>query len=179
MIAKIALPVVVLAAALAGCGSSGGTVTTMSTNSTPPAAQPAASAPDGTAAHPATWGQQYNGASLSTALGAPAPYTPSRMAFIGGAKIERAVGLDITVTNNSPDKPMPTMALNTQGTSGGAQAEKIHDSGGGIDSPTADILPGKSLSWKIAFSVPKDATELTVQLSSLGGGKTIYFAGKL
>jgi hypothetical protein len=176
--AKIALPVlVVLAAALAGCATSGGTVTPMSTSSTPP--PPAASAPDGTAAHPATWGQQYKGASLSTALGAPAPYTPSRMAFVGGAKIERAVALDITVTNGSKDQPMPSMALSIQGTSGGAQAEKIYDSGGGIDQPTADILPGKSLSWKVAFSVPKDATELTVQVSSLGGGKTVYFSGKL
>jgi hypothetical protein len=170
--AKIALPMLaVLTALLCGCGT-----TSTASPVAPVKATPAAA--DGSAAHPLTWGQQHTGGTLSVGLGTPAPYTPSRTAF-AGRPIERAVVLDITVAVTGGDKAMPAMYLSIQGTAGSAKAETIEDSGNGVGNPMADILPGKSLAWKIAFAVPKDATELTVSSSSLGGGKTIYFTGKL
>jgi hypothetical protein len=71
------------------------------------------------------------------------------------------------------------LAFRLHATAGDTQNCEIQDSANDVGSPTATILSGKSLTWKRAFSVSTDGKEITVQVSSVGGGKTIVFSGPL
>ena len=89
----------------------------------------------------------------------------------------RAVAFDITVTDRDSAQSFPLMALNYQVTSGSTQDQEIQDSANNVGTSTATVLPGKTLTWKVAFSVPTNASDFTVAISSMGGGKTIIFSG--
>lgn len=123
-------------------------------------------------------GGSYKGPTLSIGLSKPTAYTPSESAMVT-QQTGRAVAFNLSVTDNATAQSFPAMALSYQATSGSTQDQSIEDSANNVGSSTATILPGHSLTWAIAFSVPKDATDITVQVSSIGGGKTIVFAGKL
>lgn len=62
----------------------------------------------------------------------------------------------VTLTNGT-DKDVEAMMINTEMTSGGKESEAIFDSAAGFDLPTATVLPGKSLEWKIGFVVADPA----------------------
>lgn len=49
------------------------------------------------------------------------------------------------------------MMINTKMTSGSKESEEIFDSAAGFETPTATVLPGKSLEWKIGFVVADPA----------------------
>ena len=61
------------------------------------------------------------------------------------------------------DKVYDASGFTTSATSGDQEAESVYDSGGGIDSPSAKILPGKSLTFNIAYGyTPGQDFTLTV-----------------
>jgi hypothetical protein len=123
-------------------------------------------------------GTTYNGSPLSVGLSRPVAYTPSASA-VTTERTGRAVTFNIALTNRDTVQAYPLMSLNVQATSGTTQDTDIEDSAKNVGSSEADVLPGKSLVWQIAFSVPKDATDITVQVSSMSGGKTLVFTGSL
>lgn len=178
----LALIAVLGVVALAACSTSS-TPGPAAAAGTPTAssATPAAAAADGTADHPlafgATWG---NDSQIRITLGAPAPYTPSPSAFIPSGTAARAVVLDVTiVVPTGLGKAFPAMLLTTQATVGAAQAQSIEDVGNGVGTPTASVLPGKSLTWKVAFAVPAAPSDFTVQVSTAIGGQPVFFTGKV
>jgi hypothetical protein len=154
--------------------------------STPPSGQattPAAvtTAQAGSAANPLQFGGQWASKVLAITVTAPEPYTPSPNQFL--RRPARCVTITITVTNKSTSQPLNAMAVIVQANAAGAQAESVVDTAANVGSPTSDILPGKSLTWREAFGVPQAAagtTDFEVQVSSMTDVMgTAYFAGKI
>ncbi|HEY4460344.1 MAG TPA: hypothetical protein VGN81_38900 [Pseudonocardiaceae bacterium] len=108
----------------------------------------------------------------------PVPYVPSDSALVQ-QQTGRAVTFDITVSDRDPAQSFSLMALNYQVTAGNTQDQEIQDSANDVGTSIATVLPGKSLTWKVAFSVPANGSDITVAVSSMGGGKTIVFSGSL
>lgn len=149
-------------------------------SSTTSSAAPVAAVADGSAAHPLAFGQTWAPpGKLSVTVGAPAAYKPSSSAFVPGGAAARAVAMDVTVINTDKAQPVPAMTLSLQATAGSTQAQEIQDSGQNVGTPTATILPGKTLTWKVAFAVPVAGGEFTVGVGTVFGGETIYFTGKI
>lgn len=184
-------PWFVMAAGAALVVAVGATVSTRppaSSTTTPPAATsgaaqaaaPAQDAADGSADHPLAFGKTWQPAGkMGVTIGVPAPFKPSESAF-SPDHAPRAVVMDVTVANVAGAPAVPAMAISVQATAGASQAQEIVDVGNGVGgSPTANILPGKSLTWKVAFGVPAGPTEFTVQVSTIVGGQTVYFTGKV
>lgn len=124
------------------------------------------------------FGGRYDGPTLSVGLSKPVAYSPSSSAMVQQST-GRAVAFNISITDNTKDQSFPAMAMSTQATSGSTQDQPIEDSAKNVGTSMATILPGHSLTYEIAFSVPQDAKDITVQVSSMAGGKTIVFAGNL
>jgi hypothetical protein len=122
------------------------------------------------------FGTQYSGQTLAISVSKPVPYTPSDSAMVQ-QQTGWAVAFDISVSDRNSTQPFPLMALNYQVTSGDTQDQEIQDSANNVGTSTATVLPEKSLTWKVAFSVPANADDLTVAVSSMGGRKTIVFTG--
>lgn len=171
-----------LLAALAACSS-----TTPDTRTAAPqtgtttaaaaavAAAPAA-APDGSAAHPFTWGSTHHGKSLDFTISAPKIFHPSDTAFSGDAT-GKAVYVTITMSDHASIAFNPMADLVVSGTGGQSEAQELDDPANGIGEPSADILPGKTLKWKHAFVVPTAAKDLTVSVGTTGNAGGVYYAG--
>ncbi|HVV20805.1 MAG TPA: DUF4352 domain-containing protein [Pseudonocardiaceae bacterium] len=123
-------------------------------------------------------GTTYVGPTLSVGLSKPVTYRPSDSAMVQ-QQTGRAVAFAITVKNNDKKQQFPAMDLDYEATSGNTQDQDVEDSANDVGTSMATILPGHTLTWKIAFSVPRIAKDITIQVSSLGGGKTLVFAGPL
>lgn len=154
------------ALALAGCGSSGGSTTTTSSSqagaSSPSAS---ASASQEAAKGAAKFGSTLSKDGISVTIGAPVAAKPSNEYVTDGQgkKLTVMSVTQVTVKNDSTE-PLSAMSVNTQATSGDRKVEKVFDSGAGIDLPTVDVLPGRSLKWKEAYAIAPTAP-LDVQLS--------------
>ena len=171
-----------LAAILLGVGVLAACSTSATSGPSTPAsassATPGAATADGSAAHPLAFGSQWAPpGKLPITIGAPAPFTPSVSAF-DPAKSARAVVMDVSVTNLPSAPAIPALAINIQATAGDQQVQQIMDTAAGVGSPTASILPGKTLAWKVAFGLPAGQTDLVVQVGTIAGGQTVYWAGK-
>ena len=142
-------------------------------------AAPPAAAADGSADHPLPFGKTWAPAGkMAVTIGVPAAYTPSAEAFSPDHS-PRAVVMDVTITNVPGAPVVPAMAISIQATAGTSQVQQIEDVGNKVGSPTANILPGKSLTWKVAFGLPAGQVDFTVQVSTMFGGQTVYFTGKI
>jgi hypothetical protein len=122
-----------------------------------------------------TFGTTYVGATMSVGLSRPAVYVPSDSAMVT-QQTGRAVAFTVTVGDAGNNQLFPAMGLSFHATSGNAQDQGIEDWTNNVGPSSAAILPGHSLSWTIAFSVPRDASDITVAVSSIGDGATIVFA---
>lgn len=159
--------------ALSACGSAPtGTVSTGGSAPSPASLSGAGSLVN------VPFGGSYNGPTLSIGLSKPVAYSPSSSAFVQQST-GRAVAFNISVTDNDKVQSFPAMALSIQATSGSTQDQAIEDSARNVGTSSATILPGHSLTWEIAFAIPQNATDITVQVSSMGGGKTVVFSGNL
>lgn len=181
LLAVVALAVT--AVGLAACSATTTTAGAPASVSLPSAAAavhtaPAADKPDGSAAHPLPWGATYHGQNFDVTVSAPSKYTPSDSAFVDGSS-PRAVAVTVTVVNHSDKSLNPMGDLSITGTAGTAEAQDVEDSANNVDEPTADLLPGHTLSWKQAFGIPKTATDLAVDISIGFGAQTLYFTGPL
>ena len=87
---------------------------------------------------------------VAVTVGKGTPFTSGPYAAPASTK---GLLFTVTVTNGSKE-PVNPMLINLQATSGQQQAEAIFDSEQGIDLPTADVLPGRSTTYKAAFSNP-------------------------
>ncbi|MFB9687720.1 hypothetical protein [Amycolatopsis plumensis] len=177
---KIRTSLVAAAAAvllLAGCGSP-----PVNTGSVSPASGGApASAAAADAKKPPTWGERYtwpNGVAIEVTQ--PAGCKPGQ--YAQPPNIERAVTLQVTVTNGS-DKPFDATLLSTaQAQFGGAHADAVFDSNGKCKNSTmngaATVLPGKTLKLDMSFAVGKDPGELQIELQPDFVGDKAVFVGQ-
>lgn len=100
-------------------------------------------------------------------LTAPAEFTPGPYVkdMIQNKAFDEFVIMDATLVNGT-DEPLSPMMVNVQATSGDDQAEAVFDTSNGVDLPTADILPGKTSKFKVAFARTKGA-DFVAQVSNL------------
>lgn len=151
-----------MATALSGCASESGTVTK---NDTPQSAATVEETPAEAESTTPTFGDTYTWPDgLAVTISEPADFAPSEYAA-GQVEGEPALSYDVTVTNGT-DEDVEAVAINLTVSSAGKQASPIFDSAGGTDMPTATILPGKSLTWKVAYSVA-DPTDVQITVDNV------------
>ena len=73
--------------------------------------------------------------------------------------------MSVTMTNKS-DKNLEATGTSLSATASGAPADQVFDSARGIGgSPTSTVLPGKSITYTVAFGLPtKDRVDLQVEV---------------
>lgn len=106
-------------------------------------------------------------------ISAPQPYTPSDTGIVSGDWDEFVV-FDVTETNDGTEPAMSGWVI--QATTGEAEAERIFDSAQGVSSPTVDVMPGKSISYKMAFGRTAGA-EFVLTAGTLAGWDKAYYQG--
>lgn len=103
---------------------------------------------------------------LTIGVSAASPFTPSDTAYIGDGATPNNVKMTVTITNTG-SKPYDPVLTSTSVSSGGQEATSIADSESNVGlPPTTKVLPGKSVSYDVAFNVA-DPNDL--QLDVTGG----------
>ena len=115
-------------------------------------------------------GETATGSKTDITLSKPRTFTTSETASPGGVK---AIGYDVTVVNHG-DRAVPAMSLSITASVGDKPADQVFDSGGGYPGePTTDLLPGKSVTFPVAFV--DNGGEVLVQFSAFLVGDKAYF----
>jgi hypothetical protein len=152
---------------------------------------PLPAAADAAGAPPAVLGQQGAPATTPTAafgqrvtfddgvaveLTAPQAFQPSRSA--AGADRDRAVTAEVTVVNGS-GQPLDAVMVMVRATHGGREAPQIFDSAKGIGGAAlGTVLPGKTITFPVAFSVGEGPAELQVEVNPNFLGDPAIFIGQ-
>ncbi len=177
----------VLVAALGACTSTSGpasdtapvgsnrpSVTAPAAPSAAPSSKPPAPAAPPTSAKPtpspvakpgvARFGQTYTWADgLAVTVSAPADYKPSKSAAGAKAGVPYLV-FTITIVNGT-DTPFDPVLFHATAQSGNEEAEPIFDSANKVGgSPSTKVLPGREVTFKIAFSTPTP-TDVVLEVS--------------
>jgi hypothetical protein len=137
-------------------------------------AQPAASGGDSTTTRlgqPVTFD---DGTKITVAT--PVGFTPSRSA--AGDTNGRAIKIDVIIANGS-DKPIDSIGVTITAVHGGQAASRIIDSAKNIGITQGTILPGKSMTIPVAFSIGKDPAELQVEVRPGFIGDPAIFTGNV
>ncbi|MEC3978140.1 hypothetical protein [Amycolatopsis sp. H20-H5] len=118
-------------------------------------------------------GDTHRGTDVDITVAEPKAFTTGK--FAAPKQEAKAVSYQVTVTNHSA-KPWPAAMLFIQATAGSSAAEQVFDTEAGLDStPSQDILPGKSLTFRLGFvDAPGD---ITLQVGNMGSDK-VYFVQK-
>lgn len=108
-------------------------------------------------------------------ISAPEPYTPSEIALgLMEGEWDEFVVMNVTETNDGAEPVSAGWSMSA--TTGEQEAEQIYDSGNGIEAPLADVMPGKSITYKIAFGRTAGA-DFVLSASPLAGWNKAYFQG--
>lgn len=101
---------------------------------------------------------------VAVTVSQPKAYRPSSSAATSQSAA-RYVSMTVTLTNGS-DKNVEATGTALAVTANGTPADEVFDSVKGIGgSPTSTVLPGKSITYTVAFGVPtKEQTELQVDV---------------
>ena len=146
---------------LAGCAQTGGTTISKDAAAAPAPAAEAQAQPDVT---PFGGTFTYEDG-IAVTVAAPVPFTPSQ--YAAGATHPNNVAITFTVVNGTAET-LELLAM-PEVTSGGVKGESITD----LSNDTvvlepfggnADVLPGQSFSWTMAYSL-KDVADVTVSIS--------------
>ncbi|MGD9989215.1 DUF4190 domain-containing protein [Pseudonocardia sp.] len=128
---------------------------------------------------PVAFGQTVTVSDIGYSVSTPAAYTPSAGAAALGGEIARAVRFDVTITNNSATPfAFNPFVVGAKASAAGADAPQITDIQKKVGVTTSStILPGKSLTYGVAFSVPEQKGDVQVELSPTALGSPIVFTG--
>lgn len=138
---------------------------TTTSASTPAETTPAA--PDGGESLTKPFGSTFtwdNGVALTLSAPKVVKATETMSMLLQNKALNEIVVMDATLVNGSKE-PLSPMMVHAQATTGEGQAEAVFDTGSGIDMPTADILPGKTAKYKVAFAREK-GKDFVVQVSN-------------
>lgn len=102
---------------------------------------------------------------------APEPFSPSDTAFLDG-EWDEFVSMTVTETNDGAEPVMAGWVVTA--TTGDKAAEQVFDSAQEIGSPTVDVMPGKTITYKIAFGRTKGA-EFVLSAGPLAGWDKVYY----
>lgn len=155
----VVLATIAVAAGLTACGEQSGTISDPTTEATTEVTtEAAAEETTEAAAEPTnpTFGQTWTwDDGLAVSVSAPAEYAATEYAA-GTVDGQSNIAFTVTVTNGT-DEDISALFMTVEVVSGGKEGSEIFDTEGGSDIPTADILPGETLSWTQAFSVADPA----------------------
>ncbi len=103
----------------------------------------------------------------------PTAFKPSEniVEFIQGDWDEYVV-MDVTERNDGAE-PVPA-GWSIQATTGSAEAAAFVDTDKGVDTPTVNVMPGKSIKYKVAFG-RKKGEDFVLQASPVAGLNSVYF----
>lgn len=143
--------------------------------STPPSgSQSDTQADDSTGIKVVQFGSTYSLGGFSVSVSKPVRYVPqSYAAGTDGHNSFRA--MTITLKNTSTSKAVDPNMLNVSTTIGEVDGDGIYDDNVG-GSPSAAVLPGRSVTWKIAYPAKK-GDQVTVQIGEFMGSTTAAFDG--
>ena len=114
------------------------------------------------AAETSTWGKRYTWANgLAVDVAAPVECTPGQYSV--PPNIARAVKFKVTISNGmSAAFETALLTLGDDAQFNGQKATKVFDSSGGCDSTfdTATVLPGKTYTYEVAYSVGAQPGEM-------------------
>lgn len=170
----------VVTVALAGCSAPNTDATTQSGQAASAnaveAAQPA-TVPTASDLGPVTEtlkvGETRKGKGVHTTVANPRQFTTSSTA--APQQGEQAIAFDVTFRNVSKDQPMPTSMLMFAATVDNRQAPQVFDSAQGFEGqPVVDVLPGRTLTFPLAFVDPTGKGDVVVQMRA-PTGDTFYF----
>ncbi len=114
---------------------------------------------------------------ISISVGPPGPFVPSSTA--AGDDSPQNVIVAVTVTNGTPVAIDPS-SINLDATFRGVDASEIFDSGGNINrKPSTSLLPGRSVTFQSAFSLPAGGGELQIDARPGYDYRSISFTGPL
>lgn len=147
---------------LAGCSAPMSTSSSVTADKKPAVTETSPS-PTREANTNATFGQTVTyGNKVSVTVSAPVPVTPGQ--YAAGDDQAANVEFTFTLTNNGDKNfnPLPYPKIS----SGSAESSTIFDMDHPewANAPTTVLLPGKSVSWKQAFSVA-DPADMTLQIA--------------
>lgn len=121
-----------------------------------------------------TFGDTYTwNDGMAVTVGKPQPFTPSEWASIDDENGQHHV-FDVTVVNGTSEAH-DAFEVSLQASSGGEQSGTIFDTDNGIDIPTVSIQPGKSLNFKVAFTL-KDPSDINMDVSPGWEYESVNFA---
>lgn len=128
---------------------------------------------------PVPFGQTVTVSDIAYSVSMPAAFTPSSSAASLGGDIARAVKVDVTITNNgSTPFAFNPFVVGAKATAAGADAPAITDIEKKVGTTSSStILPGKNITYTVAFSVPKQKGDLQVELSPSALGSPAVFTG--
>jgi len=107
---------------------------------------------------------------LAVTVGKPQLFKPSKTAAIVGGAAARYVTMEIVITNGTTTNYAAASTV-INATFAGAEVQRVYDAASKVSgAPTNDVLPGKSVVFRVGFAVPtKDAGELQVEVSPAYG----------
>lgn len=116
---------------------------------------------------------------LKITLSKPAPFKPSSTASTSDADARWVVST-VTVVNGSAKNYNPVL-LSVNGSVNGAEAGRVFDSKNKIGTaPSSEVLPGKSVTFRVVFGIPtKDPVELQLDASLGLSHKTAIYVGQV
>ncbi|MDX8029570.1 hypothetical protein SK803_05075 [Lentzea sp. BCCO 10_0856] len=129
---------------------------------------------------PPTWGKRYtweNG--LSVDVAAPVACSPGQ--YASPSNIARAVKFQVTITNGtSAAFETALLSLGNDAQFNGQKAERIFDNGGGCGSAydTATVLPGKTYTYDVAYSVGAQPGEMQLVFEPSFNSDKAAFVGQ-
>ena len=150
------LVALVLVTALSACGSA--PVATPPQQAPTGSAGKVASSASLTSAAPSALTKQFGSTftwddGLAVTVSAPTPFKPKSDVSYQDKDSKAFVVVEVTFKNGATEPMSPGM-LSLRGTTGSREAKRIFDSASGLElEPSAKVLPGREVKWKVAFGV--------------------------
>lgn len=143
-----------------------------------PVADPGGVDPDAPSVTP--FGERLTWASgVALEVKAPVAYRPGQYAF--GATKDREVIVETTIINGSPDAfEFNSAIFGPEATHNGESASRVIDTENGLGiEPVTTIRPGKSFTFKTAFSIGQEPGELQLAYREVFAGSPALFVGNV
>lgn len=168
ILALILINALLVAFMLAGCSYTPAKATAdpQASSATTAEEEPAAQPTEDPADAPKAFGDTVTwDNNVSISVSDPKPYKATDYAA-GVTAGQKQVYFTLVLTNHSAETYTPVLMVSAS--SGGEEASDIFDIDGPQGDmgtpPTTKVLPGKTIKWKVAFSVA-DASDITLQVS--------------
>lgn len=125
------------------------------------------------AADTMAYGQTYTSSTgRQIMVSQPKPFKPSDSAYVPEEQFTKYIRMTVKLVNKNAE-PFDTNELMFEATSGERESSGVADTAAGIDTPTSTILPGRTLSFDLAFGYTP-GQPFTLAISTFEGPVVTY-----